>query len=72
MKTYQERMKETREDHDERQADIASVLGVSRQQYNRWETGSYPLPVEKLMEFCQYYNVSADYILFGGEFKNLK
>lgn len=61
--SYQNRLKETREDRDLTQADVASVLGITRQQYTLYETGRRALPIEKLILFCRTYGVSADYIL---------
>ena len=52
-----------REDHDLKQEYIASVLKITRQQYQLYESGKRSIPVEKLIELCRFYGVSADYVL---------
>lgn len=61
------RLRELREDNDKTQNDIASVLGISRPQYQLYESGKRSLPIDLLKDLCLHYNVSADYIL---EIKN--
>lgn len=51
------------EDHDMTQADLAEVLGVHRKQVGRWINGQNEMGTEKLKKICEYFNVSADYIL---------
>lgn len=63
METYLKRMRDLREDHDLNQEQIAEVLGITRQQYQLYESGKRKLPIDKLIEICKYYKVSADYIL---------
>lgn len=63
METYLKRMRDLREDHDLNQEQIAKVLGITRQQYQLYESGKRKLPIDKLIEICKYYKVSADYIL---------
>ena len=57
------KLKDLREDYDKTQADIASVLGTTQQQYYRYEKGQRELPINHLITLCKYYGVSADYIL---------
>ncbi len=52
-----------REDHDKTQKDIADMLGIEQTIYSRYERGVHPLPLRHLIKLCQYYHVSADYIL---------
>ena len=63
MKEYWEILRELREDHDLMQADIAAVLGTTQQVYSRYEKGINELPLYRLKQLCQFYQVSADYIL---------
>ncbi len=58
-----QRIRDLREDNDKTQADIAKVLGVHLTQYRRWELGETEIPVHKLIELCNFYKVSSDYIL---------
>ena len=43
------------------QAQLGNILGVSRKTVSGWETANDPIPLEKLMEFCEKYNYSLDY-----------
>lgn len=63
METYLKRMRDLREDHDLNQEQIAEILKITRQQYQLYESGKRKLPIDKLIEICKYYKVSADYIL---------
>ena len=60
---YMKRMRDLREDHDKTQQEIADVLGTSQTMYARYERGANELPLRHLLVLCQYYRVSADYIL---------
>lgn len=60
---YLKRLKDLREDNDLKQEDIAKVLNITRQQYQLYESGKRKLPIDKLIDICEFYNVSADYIL---------
>lgn len=60
---YIKRIRDLREDHDKTQWDIANVLGTSQTMYARYERGANELPIRHLLALCQYYHVSADYIL---------
>ena len=63
MKEYYEILRELREDRDLKQADIAAVLGTTQQVYSRYENGVNEMPIRHLLSLCQYYRVSADYVL---------
>lgn len=52
-----------REDSDKTQAEIAEILGTSQTMYARYERGANELPLRHLITLCEYYHVSADYIL---------
>ena len=56
-------IRDLREDSDKTQAEIAEVLGTSQTMYARYERGANELPLHHLLRLCDYYNVSADYIL---------
>lgn len=59
----QQRIRDLRNDADMTQAEIADILKTSQRVYSRYETGVTELPLRHLITLCQYYNVSADYIL---------
>lgn len=63
MKEYWEVLRDLREDHDLRQADVAAILHTTQQVYSRYEKGINEMPIRHLRTLCQYYHVSADYIL---------
>ena len=60
---YTKRLRDLREDHDKTQQQIADVLGTSQTMYARYERGANELPIRHLLALCNYYGVSADYIL---------
>lgn len=61
--TYVKRIRDLREDHDLTQQEVAEYLGTSQTMYARYERGANELPIHHLIALCQYYKVSADYIL---------
>ncbi len=61
MYVYQ-RLKDTREDADKKQEDIAAVLGITRQQYQLYESGKREMPMHHFVILAKYYNVSLDYL----------
>lgn len=63
MKQYWDIIRELREDRDLKQADVAAVLKTTQQVYSRYENGTNELPLYRLKALCQFYQVSADYIL---------
>ena len=62
-KDYIKIMRDLREDADKTQAEIAKVLGTSQTMYARYERGANEMPIHHLLILCDYYGVSADYLL---------
>ena len=60
---YVKRIRDLREDRDKTQQQIADVLGTSQTMYARYERGANELPIRHLLKLCDFYGVSADYIL---------
>ncbi|HIY34647.1 MAG TPA: helix-turn-helix domain-containing protein [Candidatus Eubacterium faecigallinarum] len=60
---YVKIIRDLREDNDKTQQEIADILGTSQTMYARYERGANELPIRHLIKLCDYYNVSADYIL---------
>ena len=60
---YPERLRELRMDHDKTQEQIAALLQTTQTYYAKYENGRHPLPIKHLITLCEYYHVSADYIL---------
>ncbi len=57
------RMKEIREEKGYKQKDIAKILGVTKGSYSMWECGTDTIPLRRLNDFCNYFDVSIDYIV---------
>ena len=60
---YVKIIRDLREDHDKTQQEIADILHTSQTMYARYERGANELPIHHLLTLCDYYGVSADYIL---------
>ena len=60
---YRERLRALREDNDLSQAELGKVLNKSQQGYSHIENGRAELKIDDLALLCQFYNVSADYII---------
>ena len=63
MRSFTEKLRGLREDHDLTQAQVAEVLGTSQTMYARYERGANELPIRHLVTICKFYNVSADDLL---------
>jgi len=61
MYNYQ-RLRDLREDNDKKQEAIALILGITRQQYQLYESGKRELPMHHFITLAKYYNVSLDYL----------
>ena len=61
--TYVKKIRDLREDNDKTQQEIADVLGTSQTMYARYERGANELPIRHLITLCNYYGVSADFVL---------
>lgn len=57
------RLRGLREDNDLTQQQVAQLLGTSFQYYQKYESGVYPIPVDRLEILADYYKTSTDYIL---------
>ncbi len=62
-KSYQQIIRELREDRDLSQADVAKVHNTTQQMYSRYENGECELPIRHLKTLCGFYEVNTDYIL---------
>lgn len=58
-----EKLKALREDRDLTQENIATILGTTQQQIYKYEKGIQEMTLSRLRTLCEYYGVSADYIL---------
>lgn len=60
---YRIRLRDIREDRDLTQAEVGQILNKSQQGYCHIEAGRAELKIEVLVKLCQFYNLSADYII---------
>ena len=56
-------IRELREDRDMTQQALAETLYPKRQQYARYEQGTYAVPVDVLIQLAKIFHVPVDYIL---------
>lgn len=59
---YTLKLKELRENNELKQIDLANFLKVSQPIYAMWETQDKIIPLKRLKDLCNYFNVSMDYI----------
>ena len=62
METF-EILRGLREDKDYTQQQMADLLKIGRTMYRRYETGETEIPMRHLKVLCNFYGVSADYVL---------
>ena len=58
-----ETLRKLRENRHLQVADVANAIGISRQGYNNYETGSRNPSLDTIVKLAKFYNVSTDYIL---------
>lgn len=63
MKSCPEILRDLREDRDYTQSEIVAILGTTQQVYSRYELGINEIPVRHLKALCEFYQVSADFVL---------
>ena len=57
-------LRQSRENLDIKQKDVAEYLKVNFTTVSGWETGKDTIPLKRLIEYANHYNYSLDY-LFG-------
>ncbi len=63
LQKYQIRMRSLRENANKTQEEIANTLGMHQTVYSRYETGRADIKPFQLVKICNFYRVSADYLL---------
>ncbi|MBQ8444110.1 MAG: helix-turn-helix transcriptional regulator [Clostridia bacterium] len=58
-----ERLRELRKGLGVSQTEVAKAVGISASAYSNYEQGIREPSYEILKKLCEYYNVSADYLL---------
>lgn len=56
------KLRDLREDNDLTQIDCAKIAYISKNSYIRYEKGEKIPPLDIIVTFAKYYNVSIDYI----------
>lgn len=56
------RLRELREDNDLTQIQCSKIAYISKISYIRYEKGERIVPLDVIVSFAKYYNVSIDYI----------
>ena len=60
---YINKIKEVRKAKGYSQADIAEILDTTQQHYSCYENGKNEMPIRHLIKICQFFNISADWLL---------
>ena len=60
---FGQRLKEIRKQHHENQDTLAAAIDVSKTQISEMEHGKKTTTLEKFAQICEYYGISADYLL---------
>lgn len=63
MTDYRARLRGVRGDRDLTQAEVGKILNKSQQGYNHIEAGRAELKIDDLVKLCQFYNLTADYLV---------
>ena len=56
------RLKDLREDHEKKQDEIATYLGISQQYYSQYELDKIDMPIRHYKKLATLYNISIDYL----------
>ena len=63
MNTFNQKLKELREENKLLQKQLAAELGVSQVTIARWETRTREPSFDDLIKIAKYFNVTTDYLL---------
>ena len=63
IQKYQNKIRCLRENAGKTQKEVAAHLGIEQTVYSRYETGRSDIKPFQLVNLCNYYRVSADYVL---------
>ena len=59
---FYQRIRDMREDNDLSQEKVAKILGITRQQYQLYESGKREIPLHLFIQLAKFYKVSAAYL----------
>ena len=57
------KVRDVREDFDLSQQQVADLLGITRQQYQLYESGKREMPMHLFIKLADYYEVTIDYLV---------
>lgn len=60
---FAKRLREVRENRRKTQLDVSRILGISNVSYGAWERGDTEPSIEKLVKLCQFFDVTADWLI---------
>ena len=60
---YIDRIKQFRQEMNISQRELSDTLGITQQQYFKYEKGINELPIRYLVAICKAYDISADWLL---------
>jgi transcriptional regulator with XRE-family HTH domain len=63
MENFPERLKMVRKTLGLTQKQVAEIMGITEQNYQRYEYGKTTPTLEKLVKFCNDFKVSLDYLM---------
>lgn len=64
------RIKILREENEVKQEELSKVLNISQTNVSKYETGKILLREDQIINLCNFFNVSADYLLGLSSIKN--
>lgn len=63
MENYGTRLKEARKNRGYTQTEIAKVMNIPQQNWQRYESGTLDLKMSTIYRICKALNISADWLL---------
>lgn len=66
------RIRDLREDRDLRQIDVAKATGIDQKTLSNYETGKTNPDSYAIIRLCDFFNVSADYLIGRNDEKSTK
>ena len=72
LRKIETRLAELRIDNDLKQKDIAEQFNIKRSTYSMWESKNDIFPLKRLIDLCNYFDVSLDYIFSLTDTKQYK
>lgn len=63
MSKISDRLKELRAEKNLSQNKLSELLGITRTTYANYEQGTREPSIEMIIKFCDFFDVSADYLI---------